>query len=154
DELAFRALGCCRRRERGLAALYFLSKKLVDHVLVKDLETFKADIAHRNALASTRIEHLRSLWEAILRYGDSVRVMAYGTDDEVTRKEAYARIDDLKHRIQEHGIFVGRRKLEGIIEQIYEPFLQELVKVRNSPEERDRWYSEFLKRWIEVLDEL
>jgi hypothetical protein len=150
-----------------LIALRFLSKSLIEHLLARDLKKFelqmkqtldaqieqiKGAISYRNSLSVQRIDHLRTLWEAVHQYGGAVRSLAAGSGDP---DEINSRIDTFKGAFSRAGIFLGHERFEVLYGEISEPFLDMLVKAKDDPAERERLFQDFEhRRWPYVLGQL
>ena len=149
------------------AAFWAWSGKLVEHFLSKtlkqqeaawksaadsQLEALKADLARGTAVATARVEHLRSLWEATHRYGGAIGMLAHGRGDP---DEANQRIDEFNSAISRAGVFIGHERYETLLSRIGGPFIQKLVAVRDSPEEKQRLFDEFQHvLWPTTLGEI
>ena len=148
-------------------AVWAWSGKLVEHFLSKSLEqqkaawkdaadtqieNLKADLARGTAVATARVEYLRSLWEAMHQYGGAVEMLAHRRGDPV---DANRRIENFNNQVSRSGVFIGHERYELLLQRIGGPFLEKLASAKDDPGERRRLFDEFQhKLWPQTLGEV
>jgi hypothetical protein len=150
-----------------LATFWLWSGKLVDHFLKKtleqqkiawkdaadsQLEAIKADLARGTAVATARVEYLRTLWAATHQYGGAIQMLASRSGDPI---DANKRIEDFNNAISGAGVFIGHARYEVLLQRIGGPFIEQLAVAKDDAVERRRLFNTFQHTlWPQALGEI
>lgn len=98
----------------------------------RSVERVRSSLAYRQALAESRITHLRDLWGAIHSYGVTVAGILrreLPLDNTQSLENINTIVKDFDVQLSKCGIFLGRERIESIKSRIGGAFLLNLASI-------------------------